>query len=255
MANPQLKSAKPKRTAGVMLLAPFTWPAKAAAWLTSKPGFQIVLYISAGYCLALAVETVYTAMPRSGAATAAGVENVKFLPKPAIQDNARLSLISPLPIAGNLFLIARNNTIGNLPFAKKTPVVWQWTVWNDSHFYVAMVIALLIQGIEAKAMRRVKGSWERKSAKFKELNSRKVPEISPEAIVAARVAQADLQTEGLGSYAGTAFVISGVYVVEFWTFIRSIAGLEIGLMTMVLYALINVFGFELCLSLAQDDED
>lgn len=256
----QMKSAKVQKPVGATLLAPFEWFAKSASWLTScgpKGGARFVFYGLSGACLLLSVETVYTAMPASPAAIAQGVDNRHFLPKPAIQDNARIGLISPIPIAGAVVQFAWNHTAGFLPFATRYPIAPRWTVWQDPAFYLAAGIALAIQATEAIAWRRLGQRWDSKLAKFQELNNRKVPDLNPNAVVAARIAQAELATEGSGGYVGTGLVISGVYAVELFTFTRSVADAANAVpgLTILIYGLVNIFGFELCLALATDPED
>jgi len=254
----KMKSAKYNKPVGATLLAPFEWFAKSASWLTNcgpKGGARFVFYGLAGACLALSVETVYIAMPASPVATRQGIQNRHFLPKPAIQDNADISLISPLPLVGATIKLAANYTLGFLPFYPRHTIAPRWTVWQDPAFYLAAVIALAIQATEAIAWRRLGKRWEAKMAKFQELNSRKVPDLNPNAVLAARAAQAELAAEGSGGYVGTALVILGVYGVEFFTFTRAVAGAQVPGLTIFIYGLVNIFGFELCLAFAQNDDD
>lgn len=253
-----MKSAKVKEPIGNKIFAPLAWFAESASWLTncnSNGGARFVFYGLSVATLGLSVETVYTAMPASPAATRNGIENRHYLPKPAIPDNADISLISPLPLMGAAVQLTANNTIGFLPFYRKHTINPRWTVWSDPAFYLAALIALAIQATEAIAWRRLGKRWEDKMAKFKELNNREVPDLNPNAVLAARAAQAELVTEGSGGYVGTALVIVGVYGVEFFTFTRSIADVSVPFLTTFIYGIVNIFGFELCLALAQKPED
>jgi hypothetical protein len=253
-----MKSAAPQPI-GFKLLKPISWVAESLAWLTNasaKGGSKFVLYGMVGYCFALSSETIYIAMPKSATTIQAGVENVRFLPKPGIPDNASLGRLNPIPAVGSV-AIGSINWVGQvLPFYRPFAVSRQWTVWADPHWYIAMGISLLVQGIEARSMRRIKNSWNKKKRRFDDLNSKEVPSLNPNAIVAARAAQASLVTEGLGEYVGVAMVTAGVYAIEFYCFFRSVSGLNVGSFTTFIYALINIFGFELCWSMTQavDDE-
>ena len=253
-----MKSAAPKPI-GFTLLKPLAWVAESLAWLTdgtAKGGARFVLYGMTAYCFALSAETVYVAMPKSSTTVTAGIENVRFLPKPGIPDNASLGRLNPLPTVGWV-TVSGINFIGQvLPFYRPFSVPTRWTIWADPHWYVAMAISLLVQGIEARSMRRIKNSWTKKKRKFDDLNSKEIPSLNPGAILAARAAQANLMTEGMGEYVGTALVVSGVYAVEFFCFFRSIHAFDVIGFTTFLYALINIFGFEMCWSMTQPmDED
>jgi len=252
----KMKSAKYKKPIGDVVLAPVEWFAKSASWLTGH-GSRFVFYGLSGACLFLSVETVYTAMPPSPSAIAQGIENRHFLPKPAIQDDADILLIDPRPVIGAVVKWTANKTIGLLPFYPQHEIAPRWTVWADPGFYLAACIALAIQATEAIAWRRLGKRWDTKLAKFNELNGRKVPDLNPNAVVAARVARAELATEGSGGYVGTGLVIFAVYLVEFFTFTRSVADAAntVPGLTIVIYGLVNIVGFELCLNMAQTPND
>lgn len=253
-----MKSAKYSQPIGAKLLAPVEWFAKSASWLTNcgpRGGARFVFFGLSGACLLLSVETVYTAMPPSPAVINQGIGNRHFLPKPAINDDANVSLINPLPVISTGAKVVANYTLGFLPFYPRHTINPRWTVWADPAFYLAATIALAIQATEAIAWRRMSKRWEDKMAKFQQLNSRSVPNLNPNAVIAARVAQAELATEGTGGYIGTAFVILAVYGVEFFTFTRSVADVTVPGFTIFVYGLVNIFGFELCLALAQNPDD
>ena len=254
------KSAKPKtKPFGARLLAPLEWTAKSLAWLISSEkngGAKFVLYGMSLYCFAVSAETIYVALPISESAKNAGIENLRFLPKPGIPDEANVKHLIPLPTVGNTFKRLANSTVGNLvPFYPKHEITPQWTIWADPSWYIAAAIAGLIGLIEAKAIRRTADSWERKRKKFNSLNERQVPDLNPKAVMAASLARTEMQTDGTGNYAMVAVVILITYGTEFYCFSRSLGGLQITLVTKIIYALINVFGFEFCWALADDPEE
>lgn len=254
------KSAAPKsRPFGAFLLAPVEWACKSLAWLISSDkngGAKFILYGMALYSFGVSAETVYVALPVSDSAKNADIESVRFLPKPGIDDGANIRYLSPLPTASNALKRLANWTVGNLvPFYPKHTIEPRWSVWSDPNFYLAATVAGLIGLIEAKAIRRSADSWERKRKRFEQLNKRQVPDLNPKAVMAARIAREELQTDGTGNYAMVALLIIGVYGTEFYCFFRSLSGLEIPFVTTIIYALVNVFGFEICWALADDSEE
>jgi hypothetical protein len=255
-----MKSANAQEPPLAILLKPFKWTARSISWLTSMSaggGARYVFMGVATLCAVMSAETVYTAMPASQSAIRNGVENRHFLPKPAINDEADISLLNPLPRLWDGVKIGYNQTLARLPFAQKMPMTARWTVWADGAWYLAILITLAIQGIEAIGWRTGRRAWDSKMAKFQKLNSRKLPDMNPQAILAAKVARAELATEGTGGYVAMALTIIAVYGVEFFAFTRSVAGVGVPGLTIFIYALINIFGFELCDSFANsiDDED
>ncbi|MFE4108560.1 hypothetical protein [Almyronema epifaneia] len=257
--NEPRKYATPKsKPWGAKLLSPFAWGAKSLAWLISSEkngGARFVLYGMSLYCFALSAETIYLSLPKSEAAEAAGIESLRFLPKPSIADDANIKYLLPLPTIGNTLKRIANFTVGNLvPFYPKHQIQPQWTIWGDPNWYLAFAIAALIGLIEARVIRRTADSWERKQKKFFKYNARRVPDLNPNAVIAASLAQKELQAEGAGNYGMVALVIIVTYGTEFYAFLRSLRGLEIGLFTTVIYGLLNVVGFEILWALAEDPE-
>jgi hypothetical protein len=252
-----MKSAAPKQPIGAHLLSPLEWIARSAAWLTNstpRGGARYVMYGMAGACLLLSAETIYVAMPASPSSVEAGIENRRFLPKPAINDGARLALLNPVPPTVNVLRFAANHTIGYLPFYPRHRYGGAWTVWSDPHWYMALLLNFVVQGIEAKMMRRVANSWEQKQRKFQQLNNRTVPDLNPAAVVSARLAHAELQAEGVGDYLSSAMLILAVYGIEFFAFARAMRGLELSAVVVIVYALTDVFGFEVFWSMAEGPE-
>ncbi|MBD1871977.1 hypothetical protein H6F75_00635 [Nodosilinea sp. FACHB-131] len=252
-----MKSASP-RPFGANLFAPAEWAAKSIAWLTNptaRGGLKFVAYTMSVGCMILSTETVYTALPLSQSAQTHGIENPRALPKPGIPDGADIAQLNPIPMALTTMGATANFATGWLPFGTNFKPNKQWTVWGDPNWYAALAIALAIGGVEAMAIRRMQGTWEKRYAKFQKLNSRKVPDLSPSAVIAARAARAELQLEGTDGYVGVFLLIIMVYGVEFYAFFRSISGLQLPFFTMAVYALINVFGFELAWSIAQQADE
>jgi hypothetical protein len=248
------KSAQPKKAWGAHVLAPIAWLAKSAAWLTNptaRGGFQFLAYTMAVGSLVLSSETVYVAMPLSQSAEQSGITNPRALPKPGIDDGANIAYLNPFPMFFNTLKVTSNFATSWLPFRTSFKLSPKWTLWGDFNWYMAIAIAAAIGGVEAMAIRRIERSWEHKSAKFQRLNSRQVPDLSPNAILAAKAARAELVAEGVGDYAFIAALIVMVYGVEFYAFFRSVTGIEIPGFTLTIYALINVFGFETNWSIAQ----
>ena len=252
--NRPMKSAAPSKAWGAHVLAPIAWVAKSAAWITNptaRGGFQFLAYTMAVGSLILSSETVYMAMPLSQSAEQAGIENPRALPKPGINDGANIAYLNPVPMVGNTLKATSNFLTGWLPFQTQFKLSQKWTLWGDFNWYAAIAIAAAIGGVEAMAIRRISNSWEKKSAKFQKLNSRQVPNLSPNAVLAAKAARAELAAEGVGDYAFMSALIVMVYGVEFYAFFRSVAGIKIPGFTLFIYALINVFGFETAWSIGQ----
>lgn len=244
-----MKSAAP-RPIGAHILSPFEWGAKSVAWLTNpakKGGFRFIAYGFAVGCMLIQVETIYSGMDQSPAAQHAGVENPKVLPKPGFPDGANIGYLMPPfwnPIKSTI-----NFATSWLPFRTEFKPVYRFSVWGDPNWYVAWLIGLSIGGIEAMAIRKI-GDWGQKMSKFQKLNGRVIPDLNPQAIAATKLAKIELQADGLGDYLWMAILIVTVYGIEFYAFVRSVTGLQMPMFTLVVYALINVFGFEAFWSLA-----
>jgi hypothetical protein len=257
-AHPR-KSAAPKaKPFGAKILAPLAWGARSVAWLLNSEkngGAKFVLYGCSLYCFGICTETIYVSMPRSASAINNNIESVRFLPKPGIDDGADVAYL--LPPVGNTLKRIANATIANVvPFYSRHQLNPRWSIWSDPNFYIAFGISSLVGLIEAKVLRRTANSWDKKQKKFQKYNSRQVPDLNPKAVMAASIARKELEVEGTGNYAVTAFVIASTYTIEFVCFFRSLGGLEIGVFTTLIYAIINVFGFEFCWAMASDpDED
>lgn len=274
--HPTKSAAPPKMPIGNRLLAPIAWTAKGIAWLISSEkagGAKFVLYGMALYSFGISVETIYTSLPPSAAALEAekgGLvalvqregkdgeiikQSIRYLPKPGVNDEANIAYLLPLPTIGNTLKRTLNFTLGNvIPFYPKYSISRRWTVWGDPNFYLAFCVAALVGLIEAKAIRRVSDSWNKKLDKYKALNSRSVPNLNPNAVMAANIARSELQADGMGNYAMVAALIVITYGTEFWCFIRSLRGLSLPLVTLLIYTIINVFGFEVCWAMADEPE-
>lgn len=257
VAHPR-KSAAPKAPPfGAKLLAPLGWCAKSIAWLVNSEkngGAKFVLYGMSVYCFALVTETIYTTIPLSSSAQSAQVESIKFLPKPGIDDEAQFMRV--VPPVGNVLKRIANGTIANVvPFYPRHELNPRWTVWSDPNFYIAFALSGLTGLIEARALRRTAKSWEKKQKKFQELNNRTIPDLNPNAVMAASLARAELATEGSGDYIMSSMIILATYGIEAFCFVSSIWTLDIGVLTTTVYAIVNVFGFEFCWAMAQDDEE
>lgn len=152
------KGLKPKKKSkgkavGHLLFKPVNWCSNTFKWLTdptSKGGAQYAMKTMAVALCFLSVENTYQLL--------SGKDSVKFIPKPGINDGAKISRVLPLDGAfkGSVSLLTDGANLVGANIQK--PVTFTRAdlgIWADERFYWALVITIVINGIEALALRRV----------------------------------------------------------------------------------------------------
>ncbi|MEO1401903.1 MAG: hypothetical protein AAFV72_11735 [Cyanobacteria bacterium J06635_1] len=253
-ATKQWGSRVKRRPIGAYLFAPAEWVAKAIAWTTNPSGgAKYALYIAAAASFGLSVESLYSVMPRQDERPAA---EIRFVPKPGVEDGADLSRLIPNPFG--LLGAGIDALLAWLPFyAKLGPGFGpEFLVWTDLNFYAAILFSAVIQGIEARIIRRV--SIDLRKRRLDAVKNRKVVDLSPQALAIAKVRAKEYEYAGLGDYAFSAMAILSTYLIEGGVFFRTLYTVPgISSAALLIYGVLNVFGFEVfwALASAPDNEE
>jgi hypothetical protein len=241
-----------RRPIGAYLFAPAEWLAKAIAWTTNPSGgAKYALYIAAAASFGLSVESLYSVMPRQDERSAA---EIRFIPKPGVNDGADLSRLIPNPLG--LLQVGIDALLSWLPFYSKLGSGFSPTflVWTDLNFYAAILFSSVIQGIEARIIRRV--SIDLRKRRLDAVKHRQVEDLSPQALAIAKVRALEYEYAGLGDYAFAAVAILSTYLIEGGVFFRTLYTVPgISSAALLIYGLLNVFGFEVFWALASAPED
>ena len=231
-----------------LTMAPFRWTQQTYGSL-SGTGFNIVATLMSVYCAALSVESVRVATASYIGDKQLTQEQIRFVPKPFVDDGARLGRLSPLP---NLQRFA----VDNIPFVpqwiKGTVRNDSWTIWNEPGLLIlAVVAALVIQRFEAMVLRR-KGAQVAKR-RFEEANKIKKVTADKEAIALARVRASQYNSYGSLELLIKTVGVVGVYGLELFAFISSFAG-GAGAGAVMIYGFLTIFGYEVFDYLGADAE-
>lgn len=122
-------------------------------------------------------------------------------------------------------------------------------VYGEWDFYLALALVTTIQLLEAMAIRSV--SLDTKRKKFNEINSQEKAVAAPDAIRAARMEAAKVNTHGLGGYGLIGFFVLMVYAVEVTLFCLSVRGASTNLSLLIIIGLAEVFGAEFSWALSE----
>ncbi|MEM9907043.1 MAG: hypothetical protein AAF921_18670, partial [Cyanobacteria bacterium P01_D01_bin.44] len=132
----------------------------------------------------------------------------------------------------------------------------EFLVWTDLNFYAAILFSAVIQGIEARIIRRV--SIDLRKRRLDAVKNRKVVNLSPQALAIAKVRAKEYEYAGLGDYAFSAMAILSTYLIEGGVFFRTLYTVPgISSAALLIYGVLNVFGFEVfwALASAPDNEE
>lgn len=245
--NQGLSPEKKDKPIGDKILAPLAWTAKSLAWVTNPTGgARFALYGLSIYCAALSVESMMVSLPRITGQTQNKASDVRFVPKVGIRDGANvMRLVNPMP----LLSAATDGFMSMLPFYVKSGTR-EYSVWTDPNYYMALLIAIAIQAVEARALRAV--SLKVRKKRLDDVAKHEVPDLNPKAVHIAKVRAAEYKNAGIGSYAMNGLVVVGAYALEIGAFFGSIAG-GMGL-AQCIYGLVTIFGFEFAWNLAEKTE-
>ena len=243
--RPRTKQGK---AIGHLILKPIIWMSNSAKWLTlptKQGGAKYVMWAMAIGCLGLSIENSYCLFTDA---------DHKFLPKPGINDGANISRILPLGDVGNA-AIGGMTDISNLlgaklhryqPFSKT-----DFLVWTDPRFYGGLVLCLMVNGIQAMALRRVslqiRAKQLQKASVVDDQINNMTQNFEARAVdyqrLETRVRQAQVKHYGSGNVLTMGAIVAASYVYEFATFaVNSAPGAPF--IGTVLLGLASVFGAE-----------
>lgn len=160
-----------------------TFPVKVVKFLTEPPGSAISTGIGAFYFMMLSAEGYWQAM-------SAG--NPAFLPKPFANDGADLGVFF-------------------------TTALWDWGFW------IAVVLSLIIQSVQAKVMRETKDAIDKAKAEYEAVKHYTVDEDVPEgAIAIVNIKRSQYENAGMRSMRTRGALILITYLIDigtaFWNF-------------------------------------
>lgn len=230
-------------------MAPFRWASNAYGSL-SGPGFKTVATIMSVYCAGLSVESIRVATSSYMGDQQLTPEEIRFMPKPFVDDGARLGRLSPVP---NIQRFAVNYVPFMPSWVENRVASQKWTVWNEPGLLIlAVVVALTIQRFEAMVLRRRKA--ETLKRQFDKANSVRKVKADKEAIAIARVKQAQYNNYGTQGLLIKTLGVVGVYGLELFSFLNSFAG-GAGAGASLVYGFLVIFGYEVFDYLGADAEE
>lgn len=251
-----IKPDKKNGGIGHIVMKPIKWTADAVFWIsnpTRRGGAKYVMYGMAFLAWGLSVENFYVMLNKDQA------ENIRFIPKPAIDDSADLTRLLPFPTVldavHDAFIKAINLTGANLKdnWAPKVNLI----VWSDINFYVAIIVASMLNAIEAIAIRKVSlNVRKRQFAEAKAEDSQKEAAIAQTAFegrlesLKTKVKRTQVKTHGDGEVVMMGAIILAAYLFEFGSFVSNTVP-STKFLTALIYGLASVFGAETFYFLAQ----
>ncbi|MEA5464617.1 hypothetical protein [Leptothoe sp. PORK10 BA2] len=239
-----------------MIMSPIRGGQRAYRHLSSVRGFGIIASMMTVYCAGLSIESLMVSMPATmrsgdyaevarGQGSRAALEAIKrerrFIPKPYVNDGAKLGRLNPWP---NIQRTILQNYFQWLPLWIKGRVASDyWTVWNQPGILVlSVVFALTIQRFEGMIWR--KKTPDETLAEFEEANALEAVEADPRAIALAAYKAGQHNAQGLGGIIGTFIAVVLLYGLEIAAFAGSFAGAGNWVINTI-YAGLNIFGFEI----------
>ncbi|MBD1847368.1 hypothetical protein H6F89_28970 [Cyanobacteria bacterium FACHB-63] len=257
---------KPKRKSGLghALFKPINWASNGFKWLTNPNADGGGQYLMKGFAVllcGLTAENCYQMLQ--------GKESARFIPKPLINDGARIERVLPLGAVGN----AVTGTLATLPNAvgvrnpDGSQLRWRpfgepdFIVWLDPDFYIAVLNAAGINAIEAMFLRRVKLEVRQRQLK----NAIQTDEQIAQSLTYAekkaeaqrletKLRETQLKTYGNGAILFNGVIIFVVYLAEGAMFFATSAP-GVSVVTNTIYGFLSVFGAEIFWSLGESMED
>jgi hypothetical protein len=227
---------------------------RLAAWATGGKGSKALMGLGAAYCLALSAEAWFVTLPTLTGQPPA-TENRRFVPKPFINDGADLGLLNPLNAIPTVWDAAMGVLEAVLPFQLKGAVPEPVRcVWLDWRFYVAVLLSVVVQTFQAKALRSL--TVDQRLKKAQALQRYKRMSLDPKAIDIANARAAEYNKSLMGKRRGMGLGIVTSYGVEAWMGWSAITGnVGIPVTTAIIYTVVQMFGFEFFLSQMNDDDN
>jgi hypothetical protein len=249
---------------GHVLLKPLDWLSDSVKWLTNptaKGGAKYAIKALAVSCFLLTTENTYQLF--------AGQEAVRFIPKPMVRDGADISRVLPLGDAGNAAigaLVAGANLfdakLENPEPFRKTDLL----IWADSRFYMALVLALFLNGVEAIILRQVSLRTRKTQLQNAQKTDQEISSVMSFADQAAdferletKVRKQQVKQFGNGRLLTLGTLLAACYGFEGWSFFASAAPGTPFIISTIL-AVASIFGAEWLWVLAEymesrDSED
>lgn len=214
----------------------------------SGGGFGLVAAFLTAYCAGLSIESVYVSTPAFVGDSQRASEELRFIPKPYVDDGARFGRISPISVRWDFMGSWLN------PFeSPKWPVKWNGSsIWNNPGVLVlAIAVALTIQQFEAMVLRRK--SFQQTKKEFDKANSKKKVTADKAAVAEAKIKAAQVNSHGTGGLLLKTLGVVGVYSLEICAFAASFAGA--GFAVSLVYGFLTIAGFEVFDYLAADADE
>lgn len=287
----------PQHPAEKLVNAPFHYFNGFWRWGSSNRGALIFFGILKTYSVSLGIEALVVAFPPelpagqtewTAETREAANRDRRFVPKPYVNDGAKLGRINPFPPIANAVnsLLLDNLTQDAEPTLKeesnplkltfnaakaaaadavdsakdealsaasdKAMLDTEQNLWvnSPSLLVLSIVGCLIIQNIESKPLR--KGSIEDTRKKFEKTNKEKRAKPASDAIPLANVQAAEVNSYGLGKVGWTFLGVALVYAAELIAFAQSFSTGAAGGVKL-LYLFLTVFGFEICEAATNDD--
>jgi hypothetical protein len=226
-----------------LAMAPFRWCQRGYRHFSSADGVGILSTLLCVYCAGLSIEAVMVAIPGGitrGEYTEEMRRERRFVPKPYVNDGARLDRLNPIPTIQRAVL---EKYFSWLPLwirgGAQEPY---WTVWQQPGILIlAVVAALTIQHYEGKIFR--KRSIKQTLKNFNETNKIKQVKADPQAIAVAEYHARQHNAQGTGSVMGTFFAVVLLYGIEIAAFAGSFSGAGSWVINAV-YGFLTIAGFE-----------
>lgn len=238
------------------LFRPVVWVARALAWATepeqSKGRGKIaitgkVLLFSAGmiYSFGMTTEGMLVLLNEGTRDIYGGsnnAEDIRFIPKLGVNDGAAIGRVIPSPL--KVARLASNLAFGWVPGYERFSNTQfdNYLVWADPNFYLAVVLALITNILQAKAIRSV--SIKNRKARLDSVSGYQVQDLSPKALTIAKIRKTEYQNAMVGDYVFEGVVIVATYVFEISTFLLTFEHQGSNFAFLLINGAIEVFGFE-----------
>lgn len=219
-----------------VVAAPFRTVHKTYKHL-SGGGFGLIAAMLSAYCAGLSIESIYVATPSFIGDEQRTQEELRFIPKPYVEDGAKLGRLSPV-----VFQLDFMGSWVNPLESPKGPVKWNaGSIWeNPGVLVLAIAVSLTIQQFEQMVLRRK--SFQQTKASFDDANGKKRVTADKNAVAEAKLAAARVNNHGTGTLLIKTLGVSAVYALEAAAFASSFAGA--GFAISIVYGFLTIAGFE-----------
>lgn len=244
------------------IFRPVLWVVRGLAWACSPSdeadesirrgpmrvtGRAVLFGVGTIASFAMSTESFYVLLHQEGnLLPTEATADIRFIPKFGIDDGAELGRIIPSPF--KLGRIASNVLLGWIPgygFFQDTAFD-NHLVWLDGRFYIAAVVAGLVNIFEGKALRSI--SLKLRKQRLDRVKDLQVEQLSDRALDIARIRAMEYKSAKVGSYIGNGAAVIATYATEIGMFVISIWSADLNFVGVAFNGLFEIFGFEFCLS-------